>query len=51
MIDVGFWDGWKSFSDNPTLQTVEEYLKFFGEESGVCGRRGERIKLEIRKDD
>ena len=34
---VRFWDGWKGFSDNPIPQTVEGYLEFFREGSGVCG--------------
>lgn len=40
---VRFWDGWKNFSDNPILQTVEGYLEFLEREVEFVGWRNGRI--------
>ncbi len=44
---VGFWDGWKDFSDNPIPQTVEGYLDFLEREVEFVGWRGERISKNL----
>lgn len=48
MIDVGFWDGWKDFSDNPIPQTMEGYLEFLEREMEFVGRRKGRIEMTMK---
>lgn len=45
---VRFWDGWKNFSDNPILQTVEGYLEFLEREVEFVGWRNGRIEMTMK---
>ena len=47
---IKFWNGWNDFSDNPTPETVTDYLKFLQNELKFVEARNRRIAMLTVRD-